>query len=109
MEKYFKFDGTSTRSEYWGVNIVGGICAFILAFFGVIIVGTGSNGFAVAVGAAILLATFGAAIWLSVATAVRRCRDAGLNPWWAAATCIPYLGWIVFIVLGCLKSDVSKG
>lgn len=108
MEQYFKFDGTSTRSEYWGVNIVGGICAFILAFFGVIIVGIGSNGFVITMGALVLIATFVGAIWLSVATAVRRCRDAGLNPWWAVATCIPYLGWIVFIVLGCLKTGDAK-
>lgn len=105
MEKYFKFNGSSTRSEYWGVNIVGGICAFILAMFGTIITGASSSTFGVIVGALILIATFVAAIWLSVATAVRRCRDAGLNPWWAAAVCIPYLGWIVFVVLGCLKTD----
>ncbi len=107
MEQYFKFDGASTRSEYWAVNIVGGICAFILAFFGVIIASTSTGNFGIAVGVTILVATFIAAIWLSIATAVRRCKDAGLNPWWAAATCIPYIGSIVFIVLGCLKTDAT--
>ena len=108
MEQYFKFEGTSSRSEFWGINIVGGIAAFVLAFVGAAIAGT-STGFGLAVGVILLIATFVAAIWLGLATAVRRCRDAGLNPWWAAATCVPYIGWIVFIVLGCLKSDATKG
>lgn len=105
MEKYFSFTGTSTRSEYWGVNVIAAICAFILAFFGTIVVGTGENAFLIAVGAAILVATFAGALWLSIATAVRRCRDAGLNVWWAIAICIPYIGWIVSIVLGCIRTN----
>ena len=109
MEQYFKFDGSATRSEFWGVNIVGGIVAFVLAFVGAAIAGSSTSGFAIAFGAIILIATFVGAIWLSLATAVRRCRNAGLNPWWAAATCVPYFGWIVFIVLGCLKTDATNG
>ena len=105
MEQYFSFSGRSTRSEYWAINIVGGILAAIAILIGAAIAGTSTGAFGLAVGIMIILASFVAAIWLSVATAIRRCRDSGLNPWWAAATCIPYIGSVVFIVLGCLKTE----
>lgn len=104
MEKYFKFDGTATRSEYWGVNVIAGIAAFILIMIGVIIAGTNTT-VGVGFGFLLIIAAFIAAFWITIATAVRRCKNAGINPWWAAATVVPYLGTIVFIVLGCLKSD----
>ena len=108
MEHYFSFQGTTARSEYWGVNILGGIAAFVLAFVSAAIMSAGSTG-ALAFGGLALLVTLVAAFWLSLATAVRRCRDAGINVWWAAAICIPYIGWIVSIVLGCIKSDANNG
>ena len=108
MEKYFSFQGNSARSEYWGVNILGGIAAFVLAFIGAAIAGSSTGTFGVAFGSMLLIATLVAAIWLSLATAVRRCRDAGINVWWAAAICIPYIGWIVSIVLGCIKTDAES-
>ena len=105
MEKYFKFEGSATRSEYWAVTLISGISAFILAFFGTIIMGVSSGGFGTVVGGLILAATFIAAIWLTVANTMRRCRNAGINTWWTLAICIPYIGWIVSIVLGILKTD----
>ena len=105
MEKYFKFDGSATRSEYWGVTIVGGICSFILAFFGAIFAFGELGAIANVFGGIVLIATFIGAIWLTVATTMRRCRNAGINTWWTLAICIPYIGWIVSIVLGCLKTD----
>lgn len=105
MEQYFKFEGSSTRSEFWAVAIVGSICAFILALFGAMLAFSELGVAAVIVGGAVLAATFIASIWLSVATTMRRCRNAGINTWWTLATCIPYIGWIVFIVIGCLKTD----
>jgi uncharacterized membrane protein YhaH (DUF805 family) len=104
MEKYFKFDGSATRSEYWGVNILAGITVFVLILVGSVIASTGST-IGIAFGVSIIVVAFVAAFWLSVAAAVRRCRDADINPWWAAAMVIPYIGWIVTIVLGCLKTD----
>lgn len=105
MEKYFKFEGSSTRSEYWGVTIVGGICAFILSLFGAIFAFGEFGTFAAVFGGIVLVATFIGAIWLTVATTMRRCRDAGINTWWTLAIVIPYVGWIVSIVLGILKTD----
>lgn len=107
MEQYFKFDGSATRSEYWGVNILAGIAAAILIIIGAAIAGTGS-GAGVAFGFILIIAAFVAALWITLATTVRRCKNAGINPWWTLATIIPYVGTIVFIVLGCIKTDEVK-
>ena len=106
MEQYFKFDGSATRSEYWGVNILAGIAAAILIIIGAAIASTGS-GIGIAFGFILIIAAFVAAIWITLATTVRRCKNAGINPWWTLATIIPYLGTIVFIVLGCLKTETA--
>ena len=104
MGQYFKFDGTATRSEYWGINLLAGISAFILITIGAIIAGTNST-IGIGFGFLLIIVALIAAFWITIATAVRRCKNAGINPWWAAATIVPYLGTIVFIVLGCLKTD----
>ncbi len=105
MEQYFKFDGSATRSEYWAVILIGSLCAFILALFGGILIAADLGAVTVVIGGLILAATFIGAIWLSIATTMRRCRNAGINTWWTLATIIPYVGWIVTIVIGCLKTD----
>jgi uncharacterized membrane protein YhaH (DUF805 family) len=105
MEKYFKFEGSATRSEYWAVTLIGGFCAFILAFFSAIIAFGELGALATIIGGIFLAATIIGAFWLSIATTMRRCRNAGLNTWWTLAIIIPYVGWIVTIVLGCLKTD----
>lgn len=102
--KYFSFSGTATRSEFWGVLFITTALIFTVSFV---------FGFAVALqatllGAASLVALVMvalASIWLCFATTARRCRDAGISPWWTLATIIPYVGTIVFIVLGCIKTD----
>lgn len=104
MEQYFKFEGSATRSEYWGVNILAGIAGIILLFVGAVFVGTGST-LGIVSGVILAIAAIVALLWISLATTVRRCRNAGINVWWAAAMIIPYIGWIVAIVLGCLKTD----
>ena len=105
MEQYFKFDGSATRSEFWAVAIVGWVCAMIVGLFGAIFAFGEFGVFAAIVGGAVLVATFISYLWLTVATTMRRCRNAGINTWWTLASFIPYIGWIVFIVLGCLKTD----
>ena len=104
MEQYFKFDGTTQRSEFWSVTIINAICAVILVLAALAIMSLEST-FAVALGVIALIATIVASYWLTIATTIRRCRDAGINPWWTLAIVIPYVGTIVFIVLGCLKTD----
>lgn len=111
MEKYFSFSGVSTRSEYWGVMIIATVIAFVVGMVSGAFIGFGGNvgsTFAVIFGGLGLLATVIASAWVSIATCVRRCRDAGINVWWTLGACVPYVGWIVAIVIGCLKTDAQQ-
>lgn len=106
MTDYFKFNGLATRSEFWGVAIIGFAAMVALGVFTGFVAGVGGPGsFGEVIGILGLFLTLVAGVWLSIATCIRRCRDAGINPWWTLGTIVPYIGWIVFIVLGCLPSD----
>jgi uncharacterized membrane protein YhaH (DUF805 family) len=103
MNKYFNFSGTASRSEYWGVYILSIVLGMLF-----MTVGTGllltNNAAMLALGGLIFLAVVVGIIWVYLATAVRRCRNAGINPWWSAATFLPYVGVIVGIVIGCIPT-----
>ena len=101
MEKYFSFNGVAARSEYWGVMIIATILAFVVGMVGGLIAGSGAT----ALGVIVLLVAVVGGSWLTIATCVRRCRDAGINVWWTLGARVPYVGWIVAIVIGCLKTD----
>jgi uncharacterized membrane protein YhaH (DUF805 family) len=106
MEKYFKFDGVSTRSEYWAVMIIAFFASFAVGFIGGMFLVAGSN-IALAVGVALVLAAIVASAWLVIATTVRRCRDAGINVWWTLGACVPYVGFVVAIVIGAIPTEVN--
>ena len=106
MEKYLKFDRTAKRSEFWGVIIIVSLLSWIIMAVGFLpIIIDSSSGFAAIFGLLVMIASFVAAIFLTVAVGVRRCHDCLLNPWWTAALFIPYVGFVVMIVLGCLPSS----
>jgi uncharacterized membrane protein YhaH (DUF805 family) len=44
-------------------------------------------------------------VWLMLATTIRRCHDAGINPWFTVLLLVPYIDFIVFIVFGCLSTE----
>lgn len=107
--KYFSFEGRATRSEYWGTYIVSCVLLFCLIFivgaFSLIglpfiwFLGWFINLFLLFGGLAI-------ALWVFIATAVRRCRDAGINVWFSATIFIPPpIGIIPWVVLGFLASE----
>jgi uncharacterized membrane protein YhaH (DUF805 family) len=88
----FNFDGTATRSEYWGVILI----TWLIAWAAIIVIETSLLGALVGLVACI------ASIWAMIAVTMKRCRDCGLNTWWTAATFIPIVGWIVMTVIGVL-------
>ena len=115
-KKYFAFTGKASRSEYWGTYIISCLLSTIalllaLVFFVVsspfTIILIGFMGWAVSL--AILCAGFVLSIWLCAATAVRRCNDAGINPWFSVTLLLPPpLGTIPFIIFGCLKTEIPN-
>lgn len=114
MDKYFSFSGTSTRSEYWGVTVIMYLFVLFVTFLSLMIGGAGmadevSEGSIamVMLGVLMFLGGFGTAVWINLATSVRRCRDAGINVMWTLAQLVPYIGVVAYIVIGCLPTEVQ--
>jgi uncharacterized membrane protein YhaH (DUF805 family) len=103
MQKYFSFSNTATRSEYWAVQLISLVVVAILMTV------AGLTAISVPTLGIILMLALGIAyVWLLVATSVRRCRDADLSPWWTLALLLPYAGFVVWIVIGCLKTHEQQ-
>jgi uncharacterized membrane protein YhaH (DUF805 family) len=102
-KKYLEFVGKATRSEYWAVYLLTWVFVIIATLLFFLLSLSGPIG--ILLGAVVMLATGFLLAWLMVATAVRRCRDAGINPWFVLSFIIPYVNFIVFIVFGCLASE----
>lgn len=91
----FSAHGTAARSQYWGTIII----SWIAVGFGIVM--TESSAPLVAlIGVAVLIAC----IWCLIAVTIKRCRHAGVSPWWTLGTVVPFIGWIVAIALGIIKA-----
>ena len=102
MKRYLDFSRTASRSEYWGTLIISWLLAAVLSVVTIAIMILESV--FVFLGLIILLVGFVLLIWAVLATTASRCRDAGINPWWTAATILPYIGFVIMIVVGCIPS-----
>lgn len=103
IRKYFNFDGTITRSEYWAIYLVTIGLLFPIMFVVGILSMLGMLG--MLLGTSILCFTLVSFIIVYATTSVKRCRDAGLNPWFALALLIPTVNFVCCIVFGCLPSE----
>ena len=106
IRRYLNFSRRATRSEYWGVLIIGWLLAAVLSVVTIAVMIL--DGMFVLLGGLIMLTGFIVLIWAMLATTASRCRDAGINPWWTAASFLPYIGFVVMIVVGCLKTTDSN-
>jgi len=101
MRKYFLLNGTATRSEYWGVQLLA-----LMAITATFALATLMTHHEIPIVPTIIhMMSIAVYIWLLMATSVRRCDNAGISPWWTAATILPLFGFVVWIVIGCVKSD----
>ena len=115
-KKYFAFDGKASRSEYWGTFLIGCVlCVLstILAFAVFVISSPLTIIFIGLIGWAMSLCILGIgwiiAFWLWAASIIRRCNDAGINPWFSLTILLPPpISTIPFIVFGCLPSEEIK-
>lgn len=110
---YVDFEGRSTRSDYWFVYLVNVLITFayflLQAVFGGLVAVTESSFLAV-ISLILLLIFFAygiAAFLPSIALTVRRLRDAGYNWPYIFVTFIPFVGWIILIVLLCKPTKVD--
>ena len=113
LKGYVDFEGRSTRSDYWFVYLVNVLITFayflLQAVFGGLVAVTESSFLAV-ISLILLLIFFAygiAAFLPSIALTVRRLRDAGYNWPYIFVTFIPFVGWIILIVLLCKPTKVE--
>ena len=102
-KKYFAFSGNATRGEYWGVNIISYVALIAAAFAGTILGDEDLLG--TVIGALIILVTALFSVWAVFAVSVRRCHEAGINPWFTLALLMPYIAVVPWILFGCLGPD----
>ena len=95
MQKYFNFNGTAKRQEYWAVYLLSVLALLV----GTVIVEGGS-----ALAGLVALVILVGALWALFATTARRLRDAGLNMFWIILIVVPYVSLIATIVFGVVKS-----
>ena len=110
---YVDFEGRSTRSDYWFVYLVNVLITFayflLQAVFGGLVAVTDSSFLAV-ISLILLLIFFAysiAAFLPSIALTVRRLRDAGYNWPYIFVAFIPFVGWIILLVLLCKPTKVE--
>lgn len=95
MKNYFDFKGTAKRQEYWAV-VIGTVVAGII---GIVITET------IPLVALVILVT---ALWVYLATTVRRLRDADLHLAWIIAVFLPYIATVAAVVFGIVGSVDKK-
>ena len=115
MEKYFDFNGKVSRAEYWATLVLSFIIYIILAAIGGITLGISMALLNIELvdsqrtSALVWVPLFIVLMWIWIATGVKRCRDADMNPLWLIASVIPALSFIVLVVVGVMptKKDSS--
>jgi uncharacterized membrane protein YhaH (DUF805 family) len=102
MTKYFSFKGLAKRQEYWAIMLIAFALTFVTTLFTEALVLINTDG--AIIGLLFLIAAIVALVWLQFATAARRCRDAGISPWWVVVFVIPYINLVATVVFGVLKT-----
>lgn len=105
LDSYFSIRGRTNRMEFWVASIIA--CIVFMAYtFGAVeypLPGFDEGDHAIFVGISVSIVAF-ICWWAIMATAVRRCRDIGLNPWFSLVINIPYIGLLAWFIIGCLNS-----
>lgn len=97
IEKYADFNGRASKSEYWWFALFS-----VLVYIGVALLSGGAldemgNMSGTATTMFLLVAL--ALLLPSVAVAVRRLHDTDKSGWFYLVALIPYVGWIILLVL----------
>jgi uncharacterized membrane protein YhaH (DUF805 family) len=103
MRQYLSWTGRAARSEYWAVLIIGWVLAAVVTIVGTVMMV--ADGLFMVSGIIVIILGLILLIWAMLATTARRCRDAGINPWWTLASILPYIGFVVMIVVGCISTQ----
>jgi len=102
LKKYAVFSGRARRKEYW---------FFVLWYLIItILLGILDGMLGLRIGQAGVLQTLYALAVLipSLAVTVRRLHDTGRTGWWLLIVLIPFIGFIVLLVLMCLEGEPGE-
>ncbi len=101
LRNYAKFDGRATRPEYWYFVLMTMLIFIILAIFDGIL-----GKFSSSTGMGLLSGIYLVAVAIpSLAVGARRLHDTGRSGWWQLVNVVPYIGWVVVIVLFALRGQ----
>lgn len=104
IDRFFSVRGRAGRIEFW-ITIIYSIIGVLSLTFGAVkleSIWTDEDNHDTFVGVVVIISCF-IGWWLIIATASRRCRDIGINPWIALAINIPYVGQLLLIIIGFLN------
>lgn len=98
FQKYTRFDGRASRSEYWwfylGTSLIG------LVLYIPMTIGAGAESTAMVAIFGLLLFVYGIAIIIpSIAAAVRRLHDAGFSGWLFLLALVPCVSLVLIVLL----------
>ena len=103
MRQYFSFEGESRREVYWAVTVINLLVGAIsFPIIGAALTASDMHPLTALAIVILISPLWVGPIWLQLATAARRCRQAGINPFWAATVFLPYLAVIPMVVIGVL-------
>lgn len=105
ITKYLVPDGLASRQEYWAIML---ICYLLITFFGSITsIFLFLPSFFIVQIIVGFFATilFLAIVYVMVVAAFRRCRDAGINSWFAMTLLVPTVNIFALVVFGILPTE----
>ncbi len=105
----FSFSGCISRKTYWAVSL--GSIIILIVFAQLVITFSissskeSSGHVMVATVMGLLVLIFG---WIALATSIKRFRDANFSPWLALINIIPYLGYLITLILNGFFPTVEQ-
>ena len=108
MEKYKKYinlDDPASRQEYWAIILISYLILTLFGSFTSLFLFIPSFFILRFLVGSFMLALFVGILYLMFSATYRRCKDIGINPWFALTLLIPTINFIAIIIFGCLPSE----
>ena len=116
-KKAFKYQGRSTRKDYWSFQLISFFIALLFALLsliqGVLIFHPSDNYFFeilyyfITILIFILAAILFGSMWVALPLNIRRIRDVGMKWQWIFLALMPYLG-IIFVLIFLTRNSVEE-
>lgn len=102
LHHYADFSGRVRRREYWLFALINGVISVVIGFAEVLLSGVSMDDF----GTGLVSVVYGLATFLpSLALTVRRLHDMGKSGQWVLIMLLPFVGFIVLLVLLTTDSE----